>query len=238
MKLSAFASSDYVKLLVYGVSGSGKTCLASSFPGPIEYWDFDHKISSAAKFHSGNPALLEGIEVTQFAHLDKTKRIPAWEERSRYVDSFRGKPLPFKTLVLDSLTTFSQMLIDDYIYRSQTGLKRPLPEIPCMQDYQLLDKHLTRIITGCLSLECNVVFIGHLGSEVDEVTKAISKKPLMAGKFADKLPIWFEEVYVSKVDAQGKFKLQTQGDHQHICRSQRKLPKEIDSSYAAIIGKV
>lgn len=234
MKLSELALDSNVKVLVYGPSGTGKTILAGSFPGPVEYWDFDHKASSIAQHYKLEKDRLDNINVHQFAQLGKAERIASWEKRLQFVDANKAK-LPFNTLVIDSLTTMSAMMLDDYIHRSQKGLKRALADIPCMQDYQLLDKHLTQIISGLLALPCNVIFIGHMNVEKDESSGMIYRKPLMAGKFADKLPIYFEEVYVSKVDSSQKYWLQTQGDASMVCRTQRKHPKEISSSYAEIV---
>jgi len=236
MKLSEIATNDFVKALIYGDSGSGKTVMAASFPGPIEYWDFDGKVSSAAQFYKNDKAKLDSINVTSFNKFPKETRIAEWEKKAREVDAAKKSgTLPFKTLVLDSLTTFSNSMLDDYIHRSQRGIKRALADIPAMQDYQLLDKHLTQIISGLLALDCHVVMIGHMQVEKDESTGVILRQPLMAGKFAAKLPIYFDEVYVSKVTSSGQYVLQTQSDGTYKCRTQRGLPKEIPTSFDSII---
>lgn len=235
MKLSEVTSTSFFKGLVYGDSGTGKTIFGAGFPGPIEYWDFDTKISSAAHYYKNDKQKLENIDVYQFAHLPREQRIPAWEVRNnRIAQLIRDKqPLPFKTLVLDSLTTFTAMIMDDYLIRSQKGIKRAHPDIPAMQDYQMLDKHLSLIIPSLLSLECNVVMLGHLKVDKDETTGQILRLPLMAGNFATKLPIYFEEVYVSQV-LEGKYLLQTQSDAMYKCRTQRNLPKTISTSYESV----
>lgn len=239
MKASELIANNYFKGLIYGDSGVGKTVLAASFPGPIEYWDFDHKLSSAVGHftRTQQTGLLDNIDVHQFGALTRECRIPAWEVRSKAIDDCvrEKKALPFKTLVLDSLTTFTHYMLEDYIYRSQRGLKRSPIDIPCMQDYMLLDKHLTRIITGILSLDCNVVMLGHLGVEKDESSGAILRQPLMTGKFATKLPIFFEEVYVARMDAQGNRVLQTTPEGGFIARSQRGYPKQIPMNIKELI---
>ena len=234
--LDQLAQHDYVKLLVYGNSGSGKTCLSAGFPGPVLYLDFDHKISSAAKFYAKQPELLKNINVEQFAHLKGRARIDKLEAivKGIYQEAEKGT-LPYKTIVIDSLTTMSSSILEHYLV-AQPGIKRALAGINAMQDYQLLDKQLTTLITGLLSLDCNVVMTGHLNMEKDETTGAVEYKPLMAGKFADKLPIYFEEVYVARVNEKGEYVLQTQSDHKYKCRSQRNHPKEIKSNYQAIKG--
>ena len=238
MKLSDIALDDYIKLLVYGDSGTGKTVLAAGFPTPIRYWDFDHKISSAVKFYGKEDPRLSQIDVTQFAAFSRETRIKEFQKQLNEITSLANakKPLPFKTLVLDSLTTFVQYVLDDYIYVSQTGIKRAVVGINALQDYQLLEKHLIQTITAILSLDCNVVCLGHMQIEKDEATGQMIRRPLMSGKFADKLPIYFEEVYVSKIGSKGEFLLQTQPDSTYTrVRSQRKLPKEISSKFENII---
>lgn len=237
MKLSELEATTYFKGLVYGDSGTGKTCFAASFPGPIEYWDFDGKASSAAHFFKNDKERLSDIDVHQFITLPREKRIPAWEFRMNLIQDCVRKnlPLPFKTLVVDSLTTMVNAIMDDYMIRSQLGIKRAHKDINALQDYQLLDKHLSQLIPGLLALNCNVVMLGHLKLDKDEVTGAITRQPLISGQFAGKLPIYFEEVYVSTVDSAGKYVLQTQSDATYKCRTQRGLAKLIPTKYESVL---
>ncbi len=235
MNLNELATTNFLKVLVYGDSGTGKSIFAASFPGPIKYWDFDHKVSSVAQFYKKDEEKLKSIQVTQFANLPNGDRIKAWEKEVREIQDLvkAKKPLPFQTLILDSLTTFTSSMLQHY-FVAQPGIKRAHPDLNAMQDYQLLDKHLSQAIPGLLSLDCNIVMVGHMGVDKDETTGQILRQTLMPGKFAAKLPIWFEEVYVASVK-DGKYLLQTQSDSSFKCRTQRGLPKEISSSYAEII---
>lgn len=246
MKASELLDSDYIKALIYGNSGAGKTCLLSTFVGPIEIHDFDGKVSSLVnhvrrtKPEVEAKAFLDQITVYQFNKFPKETRIGEWQKRLQEIDQLRLKqqPLPFATLCIDSLTTLVSAMLDDYIYRSQKGIKRALADINAMQDYQLLDKHLTQIISGLLSLDAHVVMLGHMNTEKDEATGVVTRKLLMSGKFADKLPIYFEEVYVAMVDSTGKRVLQTHPDSTYsVIRSQRNLAKHISPDYKAISEK-
>lgn len=242
MKASDLAGHSFLKLMVYGDSGAGKTVLAASAAelGEVEYWDFDSKLSSAVSHfkRTGKQALLEKIDVHQFGTLPLMERIPAWEKRTRAIDELikAGKGFPFKTLVIDSITTLSHHLMEDYIYRSQTGLKRPLPGVNGLQDYSLYEKHMTRVLAGLLAQPLNIICVGHVDVEKDEATGQITRRPLCAGQqLAKKLPIWFEEVYVAAVKPDGSRHLMTQPANGYIARCQRGLAKEIPMSLAEVM---
>ena len=239
MKASDLKAKPFFKALIYGESGAGKTCLAAQMPGPIEYWDFDHKISSAVYWLSqqGKNAQLDQIDVYQFGQLPLKERIPAWEARTRIIDDLirKKQPFPFKTLVLDSITSLSHHLMEDYIFRSQTGLKRPLEGVNGLQDYSLYEKHMTRVLTGLLAQDVNIVVLGHVDIDKDETTGQITKKPLCAGQqLAKKLPIWFEEVYVATAKPDGSRVLLTQAVNNYIARCQRGLAKEVPMTIEAL----
>ena len=116
MKLDQLQSEDYVKLLLLGESGMGKTCLAAGFPTPIKIFDFDMKASSAAKFYSADKERLANIEVEQYGHLPIKERMAKFLADVKTIEQLQhsGKPLPFKTLVLDSLTTLVNSILEDY----------------------------------------------------------------------------------------------------------------------------
>ncbi len=236
MKLADIAQSSHVKALVYGPSSTGKTCFAAGFPTPIRYLDFDNKVSSAAQFYIGQERLNE-IDVTQYAQIPRETRMMQFlaDVQSLFQLANSGKALGYKTIVLDSLTTLVQYMLEDYLNVSRKEIKRPGPDMTCMQDYGLLDTHTSQLMKSILALEANIVVIGHAVQDKDEVSGIITNQVLMPGKGAAKLPIYFEEVYFSKVDASGKFLLQTQSDSKTVCRTQRKLPKEIRSAYSEIV---
>lgn len=247
MKLSELeAGPDFVKVLLLGSSGVGKTVNSMTFPKPIWVADFDNKISSAVKFYAGNKEVLDNINVQQYGKMPivgdtKAGRKPRMRA---FLDDIQGfynlqntkQPIPYKTIIIDTITTMTDSILEDYRYVSQTGVKRPNVDQNSQSDYGLLGTHFKQIITGILSLDVNIVIIGHTQLMKDESSGNITNEILMPGQQASKLGIYFEEVYFAKLDQTGKNVWQIKPDPRtSFCRTQRKLPNEIPANYAEIV---
>lgn len=232
--LSDLKPSNKKTVLIYGESGSGKTCFAASFPGPIHYYDFDGKVSSAAQYLKGSAKLGE------ISYDDCTPK--KGFDPGAFINDEIGKikdsgSVPYGTIVIDSLTTFADATMA-YLMKMNPGIKRIITrgaQAPALQDYGIFRLYMKAFISGVLALPCNVVFTAHVHVDKDEHTGRLIYHPMMAGKLAYELPIYFEEVYVSYVK-DGKYFAQTQADSKYQCRSQiRGLPKEIPLSYEELI---
>lgn len=234
MNLSEIKTEGAMKVLIQGDSGVGKTCLASTFPGKILYLDFDTKVDSAASFlrAKGLNEQLTSIEVEQFplqlgiSPIDRFTKVVS----ERLIPQQKSGKMEFKTLVLDSITTFSSATLA-HIVKSNPGIKRNAtaqgPQ-PGLQDYGILRREFQRLIQGLISLPCNVVMLAHIATEKDESTGQMYRHAMMDGSFAKELPIYFKEVFRMHVK-DGKRMLQTQSDHLFNLRSQIPgLPAQLD----------
>lgn len=239
MKLSAVDVNSNLKVLVYGESGVGKTVFAAGFPGPILFLDFDGKANSAASFFADEPERLDMIEVVDLTPKGGENPIPKFLEVIKDLNA-QEKAGAFKqqTIVLDSLTTFSSALLK-HIVKTNPGSKRVLSAQgmqPGMPDYGILKREFARLIPGMLTLDQNIVMLGHVDVKKDESTGEIHRGVLTDGSFGQELPIYFEEVYHAYVK-NDKYLAQTQADHKYKCRTQRGLPKEIELKYGSLIKK-
>ncbi len=237
MKLSEVDPSKNQKILAYGKSGSGKTCFAAGFPTPMLFLDFDGKVNSAASYYSGQEERLAGIEVVNLVPREGADPIQKLTEVTKDLSAQqKSGEYKYKTLVLDSITTFSSAVLR-HIVKTNPGIKRVMCKQgvqPGMQDYGILKREFARLIPGLLSLDMNVVMLGHIKTDKDETTGEILRGVSMDGSFSADLPIYFEEVYRTYVK-DGKYLAQTQADFKYMCRTQRGLPKEIELSYERII---
>lgn len=239
MKLSEMKPSEYIRALLLGSPGSGKTCAAAGFPYPMLVFDFDGKINSAAAWFAGDADRLANIDVRNMQQkLDGSD--PVGEMLRILREEVSPNPGKFKTIVVDSATTFSAALLR-HIVNTNPGIKR-VPSAqgvqPCMQDYGILKREFTRLIPGMISLPVNFVMTGHISIDKSDLTGEIIRTPNLDGSFGASLPIFFEEVYrVYMKD--GKPWAQTRGDtYYDFCRSQIPgVPANVELSYANLIKK-
>lgn len=239
MKLSEVKTEGQLKILIYGKAGSGKTCFAAGLPYPMLYLDFDGKVDSAALFYKEDKERLEGIDVRDLSTRMEGNPISVLEQviKEELIPQEKSGEMKFKTLVIDSLTTFSSATLK-HIVKTNPGIKRVESKQgvqPGMQDYGILKREFTRLIPGILGLQCNVVMLGHISTEKDELTGQIIRGPLMDGSFSQQLPIYFKEVWHSYRDDKGKHWAQTQSDYKFECRSQIPgLPNPMTFKYAEL----
>lgn len=242
MKLSEMKSTKYTKVIVFGDSGTGKTCFAAGFPGPIEVCDFDLKIGSAANFYAGNK-LLDDINVESYPY-DSKDYGGAGFRFNNDIDKLKAAFLkgerPCETLVLDSFTTMSERLMEHFLKENPNvpRVKIKGPIVPSQQDYGYYLNFIKKFLSELVSLPCNLVMTAHIEIKKDDKTGALLRLPMASGKISSLLPIYFEEVYMSYVEGEGdkrRYRAQTQADRKFNCRSQRGLPPVIDLSYESLV---
>lgn len=223
-QLSELKSEGNLKLLLYGDSGAGKTSLIASMPGPVHIADFDGKVLSAAEFlRKKNPEQLKQVTYENYT-LQATTRLPAEQFSFDMGQAKKENPFPYKTIGLDSLTTFSDESMKYLIHVNPSSvIKRMLTkgvQMPVLQDYQMIRIWFKQVITALLALPCNVVVTAHIQMDKDELTGQIVRSPMLSGKLSRELPIYFGEVWRAYRDDKGEHWAQTQSDSKFTCRSQ------------------
>lgn len=246
MKLSEVDPTKNIKLLVFGQPGTGKTCFACGFPTPIKFFDLDGKIGSARKFYAADKARLDAIDITQINEHDLEAYAKLRDGMNDLATADNEGKLKYKTVVIDSLSVFSRIVAKRIVKRNPgltrvigaskvkpMGLDGPSDHLS-RDDYGIIGPEFTRLVSNWLTLDMNVVMIGHIKVGQDDKTGEMYRVVNLAGSFGRSCPELFEEVYVSYVK-NGKYLAQTQADFKYACRTSRGLPKEIELSYERII---
>jgi len=232
MKLSDIKTEGNFKLLLQGEPGIGKSILSCSFPLPLLLLDFDGKADSPALFYKDQPELLDGIDVRDLSSSLTKDPIQELNDiiDKELIPQQRDGAMKYKTIVLDSITTFSRAVLN-HIVSTNPGIKRTMSKQgvqPGLQDYGILKREFAKLIPGILSLPCNVVMTAHMDVNKDELTGEIIRGPLMDGAFSAQLPIYFKEVWYM-FSEKGKRMCKTQSDYKYKCRSQIPgLPDPLD----------
>ncbi len=223
MKASELPNVNLIKALVYGNPGTGKTCFAAGFPGPILYFDFDNKVSSAVRFYSGDKSRLDNIEVKSLGMGLVQNPLVAFNSEIEQLRKMQlSGQFPYKTLVIDSITTFSAATLQ-HIITTNAGIKGRVTAQGIMPDkphYGVLLREFERLIPGLLTLDMNIVMLGHLAEYRDDTTGSMIREVMCDGSFSAKIPIYFDEVYYAYKGAKGEFLAQTQNANGYAGRSQ------------------
>ena len=235
------AQNNFFKGLVIGDTGAGKTCGLENFPRNMHVFDCDNKIDSLAKWMNYRNMDMTGITVDNCSRPIPTQAGFAPQPAVKFVEAkistwVKDPASCPKTIVLDSITTFGELLMH-YLVHVNTAINRIKLEdgwATSMQDFGVFKPFLRGIIQGLLSLPCNVVCIGHIKSDKNEVTGEIFHSAMIPGALARELPIYFPEVYRAYMK-DGKTFVQTQSDGKYSLRSQIPgLPKNVAWDYNEI----
>lgn len=209
----------FIKALICGEPGTGKTLISSTFPDPF-YVTTEGLMMSVADRDVPYHKLKSEDELYQIILM--LQQAPA----------VRAKQFgfPVKTVVIDTIDDLSTMLL-------KGRMKRENHDSAQLQDYGWLKDQMTHIVTALRNLEMNVVMTCHLKTQ--EVNGLTTFVPAIEGSFSQKIAGFVDLAVVlqtklgTKVIGTDTVKvveryMQTTQDHQHkfIKDHSNKLPSE------------
>lgn len=138
-KFNELQTPNTVKMMVYGVAGSGKTTLALSTPSPL-LLDFDNGV------HRVNIEHLKDVDTVQ---------VTTWGEVKHLLGMLPNQPAEdlsdYKTIVVD---TIGKMM--DYIISYVCGAKQP-----SIRDWGAINSEFQNFTRTLSSLGKHIVFVAH-----------------------------------------------------------------------------
>ena len=193
-----------LNVLVYGKSGTGKTSFACSFPKPYVF-DFDKGMLSQRG---------RDVEFDTFSSYQEFEFKLAELQRE----------CEFETLVLDSVTTMQEYLLDKILVANRR-------QMPTMNEWNILIAELKDLFMRLTKMVNHLVVVAHEQLIQDEITGEVLIQPLIVGKkLPEMLPLWFDECYRASVgrDKDGKpmHQLLVRASTKYMART-RLLPPEV-----------
>lgn len=160
----------WIKVLICGDPGAGKTLISSTFPNPI-YASAEGGLMSIAD---------RGLPYVQIKSSEDLLSLKmALEQEPSVREKLLGAPID--TLVVDTIDEIQRILIRE-------RLESQKKESMALQDFGWLAEQMRSTIRGLRNLEMNVVFTAHLKSSEDSETGRQFHRPGLQGGIADELP--------------------------------------------------
>jgi len=225
--------SKYVRVLVYGEFGSGKTTFASTFPAPI-FLDFDRGGRTLRDKHIPAIYFKDGRGFFQSVY----KALIAMRDKEFDTD--------FDTVVFDSFSAMAEKILDEVMVTLPSGEKdqrtrNPLNEKPTWDNYSALLGRLVALNNITRDIDANIVSICGEKIDRDAETERLMGRPDIDGSYRKRIGRDYDEVYHLVQEGTGptpRFMLYS-GSHQYFAgKTREKMDYKIqDPSYSAIFGK-
>lgn len=144
----------HLNMLVYGLSGLGKTLLAATGPAPVLYIDLDDGLASVRSVRTELAEEL-GIDTKQIY----TERVRNYNELKKALvklGSLRANPAFPKTVCFDNLTVAQSICMQERVSGDESVSIDRLPE---RQDWGLLLQRMRAIVRYLRDLPCNCYLV-------------------------------------------------------------------------------
>ena len=195
--LSESIASEPIRLLAYGMTGAGKTCLWGEMSrheefDPIYCMDFDLRIG-------GLRARLTSEEMAR-VHHDPFRDVNLQGEAYRAALSIANNPgaldakygIKFQTLVVDSQTFMGKSVMAGVLMLDGNKAATTNPQLQHYMSYQSLQEEF---ISKLCASGRHVVVTCHEDSQKDEVIGRLFKNVDLVGKSANRIPGYFNEFW-------------------------------------------
>lgn len=159
----------YIKALICGNPGSGKTLISSTFPDPF-YASAESGLMSIADRNLPFTVIRASEELNEL--LRYMRLDPAVREEKLGV--------PVQTVVIDTIDEIQDILINERLKSEKTDTMR-------MQDWGWLGDQMKAIVSGFRNLDMNVVFTCHIKQVTESETGKVWYLPALKGAIDEKI---------------------------------------------------
>lgn len=161
---------QFIKVLIAGVPGSGKTRVSATFPNPLIASAEGGLMSIADK---GIPY----VEVKSLSDLVGVRSIMEADAETRA--ELVGCPVD--TIVIDTIDTVQRILIEERLQSTRQDSMK-------IQDWGWLGNQMSALINGFRACDAHVVFTCHIKEQQDSDSGRVWFDPALQGQTAKQLP--------------------------------------------------
>lgn len=229
------------KILLYGEWGTYKTTIAATAPRPILYHGFDPGGEKVKHIQDGvdDGSIIVDAEWQSRVMNESDTKFSKWNKEYNGLKK-DGVFDEIGTYVVDSLTTLQKLVVDASVESNKRNkqISKKMPfKVPQMRDYGVQDSAMEFVLSDILDRPCHVIVIAHAevneqANSKGEITK-IEHRPLITGKkLRGKLPMLFDEIWVTYLrGSTGKVLTHPKGMYHARTRlgSLFNMPKEFDN---------
>lgn len=182
----------FIRCLLIGPSGAGKTRLAGAFPNPFVI-NCDKGLATLRQKHIPYYT----IEPYTKAHTIVLEIMKACKLGTAPFDS-----LKVETLVIDSLTSLSDLMELELVKFPREASGEANKEVMSLPDFRVHRRRVLNLVRYAQDLPVNVVFTANLKTDKDEITGSLIQVPSVAGaQLPTEMPALFDEVYYMERDS-------------------------------------
>jgi len=188
---------DYVKALIYGQPGVGKTYLCGSASivesmKPVLFIDIEGGIKPVAVNYPDVDVIRVKDEFTEVGGRVKLVKT-SWERLQDVYEELR-KGVKYRTVVIDSLTEAQKMSMYSVMARTvQSDPSRDV-DIPAQRDWGKSGEMVRRMVRAFRDLDCNVLFTALEDQIKDQMSGRVTVTPSLPGKLKFEITAFFDLV--------------------------------------------
>lgn len=191
LKIQTFQpENSYIKALIYGPSGAGKTTFAATAPNPI--------------FASSEKGLMSIRHLSpQFAEINSL------QDLKDLYNFLKNEKHEFETCVIDSITEINDIIKTEIETKNKRNMQ--------LQDWGILQKEIKDILRKFRDLPMHIIFLAQETTEKDE-EKIVKYLPSLNGKSATEIAYYMDTVGYCFIDKLGNRKIGTMPNEKYLTK--------------------
>jgi hypothetical protein len=219
---------EWIKGLIYGIPGSGKTrllaALARSLPKPLLWIDTEKGTRSIRKEPD-----IKVLEVDTRTGKGGAIKTSGWEKLQKIYNELAEGNITYKTIIIDNLSESQELSMQHTMWR--LGAVRPErvdpnnPNSgPDKREWGQSNEKVLKMVRAYRDIDAHVLFSAHTRNITNDAGQVLNVVPGLPGQLAFKVPGFLDLViylYVKDQGGETKRYLMTKPSEKYICNKDR-----------------